>query len=114
MTTPEDALAAVVEASVLAVPGVTAVFRTGGAASRIADAGARLLGLRDDDSPVVRVQRSSEGVHVEIAIGVLASVGAVETVRLVHTAIAELISQEGAGPAGIRITVVHVGDPTLR
>ncbi|WP_159500392.1 hypothetical protein [Microbacterium sp. 18062] len=109
-TSPELLLAADIETAILAVPGVTTIFRTGSTASKVVDAGARLLGLRDDDAPLVRIEQAPEGFRVEVAIGVLASAGAVETAHRVHAAIEALTSQQRDGSAEIRITVVHVDD----
>ncbi|MGO1768768.1 MAG: hypothetical protein ACTHZX_02335, partial [Microbacterium sp.] len=54
----DQRLAGDIEDAVLAVDGVTEVFRAGSAASRVADAGARLLGIRDEDAALVRIEDS--------------------------------------------------------
>lgn len=99
-----------IEATVRAIPGVSAIFRSGTTVSKVIDAGARLLGIRDDDIPLVRVEQETEGLRVEVAIGVQPSAGAVETTRRVHAAIDALLAQYGIASAEIHITVVHVDD----
>lgn len=109
-TAPELLLAADIETAVLAVPGVTAMFRSGNTVSKVVDAGARLLGIRDEDAPLVQVEQTPEGLRVEVAIGVLGSAGAAQTARRAHAAIDAASSRHRAGSVDIRITVVHVDD----
>lgn len=110
----EQILAADVEAVVRGVPGVTAIFRSGTSVSKVVDAGARLLGIRDDDAPLVRVEETPEGIRVEAAIGVHGAARASETVRRAHAAIDALLAQHVTVPAEIHLTVVHIDDGPLR
>ncbi|WP_156761149.1 hypothetical protein [Microbacterium karelineae] len=98
-----------IEAAVRAVPGVADVYPTGALASRIVDAGARLLGVRDGDAPLVRVDDGA-GVRVEAAIGVRAGDGAGDVVRAARAAIRAVLDEPGRPEPEIRLTVVHVED----
>ncbi|RGE20390.1 hypothetical protein [Leucobacter sp. wl10] len=109
-TTPDQALAADIESAILAVPGVAAVLRTGTAGAKIIDAGARLLGIRDVDAPLVSIDRTTEHLCVEVAIGALASEGVVGTIHRVHAVIDALILREIGTPADIRVTVAHIDE----
>ncbi len=106
----EQVLAADIEAAVLAVPGVTAIFRSGTTVSKVVDAGARLLGIRVDDASLVRIEQTPESVRVDVAVGVRASARATETARRAHAAIDALIAQRSGAPTEIHLTVVHVDD----
>ena len=110
MMSPEQNLAAAVEAATRAVPGVVRIFRTGTIVSKLVDAGARLVGVRDGDAPLVRLEQTPEGTRVEIAIGVDASAGAVEAVHRVHDALDALLAEHDIRPEEIRVTVVHVDE----
>ena len=111
MIEPKDReLAADIETTVRAIPGVTALFRTGSIVSKVVDAGAQILGIQDDGAPLIRLERPPEGPRVEVAIGVCATVGAVETSGRVHAAIGALCTDQGFNPAEIRVTVVHIDD----
>ncbi|MBO1901727.1 hypothetical protein J4H92_07145 [Leucobacter weissii] len=107
-TASERDLAAGVEAAVRAVPGVSTVFQTGGSASKAVEAGGRLLGIRDRDAPLVRVEDTADGTRVEVAIGVRASAAA--TAHRVRAAIEGVLSRERRPAAGVRITVVHIDE----
>lgn len=109
-TTEENDLADGIETGIRATPGVTALFRTGTTVSKVLDAGARLLGVRDGDAPLVRVEHAPDGVHVDVAIGVQAESGAVETVDRVHSAIRGIVAERALVLAEARLTVVHVDD----
>ncbi len=105
-------LAADIETTVLAIPGVTAVFRPGGVISNVVEAAAQVLGNEENPAPLVRIDQTAEGVRVGVAIGVGSSAGAVETTRRVQAAIGALSTSHGVIPAEIHVTVVHVdGSP---
>lgn len=111
MTEPTDqAMAEDIETAVRAVPGVTTIFRTGGIISKVVDAGAQLFGAQQNEAPLIRWEHTPDGPRAEAAIGVLAAVGAAETGRRVHAAIAALCSSRGCTPVEIRLTVVHIDD----
>lgn len=111
MIGPKDReLAADIETTVRAIPGVTTLFRTGSIVSKVVDAGVQMLGIQDDGAPLVRLERSPEGPRVEVAIGVHATMGAVETSGRVHEAIVALCTDQGFNPAEIHVTVVHIDD----
>ncbi|MEB4613712.1 hypothetical protein OOT08_03575 [Leucobacter sp. M11] len=110
---PDRALATDIEAAILATPGVTTIFRTGTTASKLAEAGARLLGIRDAKTPLVAIERTSEQVSVDVSIGVTGPASVVDTVCRLHTVIDALITQETGGPAEIRITVAHIDGDAL-
>lgn len=103
-------LSAEIEAVIRSIPGVTAIFRTGSTVSKVIGAGAPLLGLPGDDASLVRVEKTQQATRVELAIGVLSSVAAVETVHRAHAAIDAIVAQRSMTPADIRITVVHVDE----
>lgn len=111
-TSQESALAADIELTARAIPGVAALFLAGSLASNMVDAGARAIGLRDDSDPLIRLEQTPEGMRVDIAIGVQAHVGAVETVRRVQAAVRAVIEEHHRAAADIRITVVHINDTT--
>ncbi len=107
-TTTRHDIPGEIEHAVRAVPGVAALYRTGSLASRIVDAGARLLGVRGDDEPLVRVEETGDSVRVDAAIGVRASGGAGEVVRDVHDVVRAILEGWGLADPAIRLTVVHV------
>ena len=109
MNTPDDLmLAADIEAAVRAVPGVAVVYRAGSTLSKAVDATTRLVGLRDEDAPLIDLERAEDGVKVRIAIGVHASDGAAATARRAHAAVQALLAPQSAGDADVHLTVVHV------
>lgn len=111
MTEPIDReLAVDIEAAVRAAPGVTGLFRVGGVISMVVDAGARAAGISGEGSSLARVERSADGLRVEVAIGVDAAAGSVGSSRRVHEAIDALCTARGLLPAEIHVTVVHVDD----
>jgi len=112
MTEPTDqAMAADIETTVRAVPGVTSIFRTGGIISKVVDAGAQLLGPPQNEVTLVRWEHhAAEGSRVEAAIGVCAGAGAAETSRQVHAAITALCTHRGYFPVEIHLTVVHIDE----
>lgn len=117
MSTSDDldlALAADIEAAVRTVPGVVAVYRPGSTASKVVDTAARLLGIRDEAAPLIRLAQTPDGLRVEIAIGVHASEGAPDTARRAHTAVQALLAHHSAPAAGIHLTVVHVDETAPR
>ncbi|MGF3057466.1 hypothetical protein [Microbacterium sp. YY-01] len=113
-TSQEHALAADIEFATRAMPGVTALFRVGSLASKVLDAGARAIGLRDDSDPLVRLEQTPEGLRVDIAIGIQEHAGAVETIRRVSAAVRAVIAEHYSSAAEIRITVVHINDTTTQ
>ncbi|WP_051172456.1 hypothetical protein [Microbacterium indicum] len=106
----ETRLAGDIAEAVREVPGVTALYSPGGAASQLVDAGARALGVRAADAAPVRVERDRDGTRVEVAIGAHAAHGGAATARRVHAAVRALCDARGAGPSIVRVTVVHVDD----
>lgn len=113
MNTPDDpALAADIEAAVRAAPGVAALYRSGSLVSNAIDTGARLLGLREDES-LVRLVRDTEGLRIELSIGVLGAESSAVTALRTHEVIEALLASRHVTDTEIRVTVVHVGDATL-
>ena len=111
-TSQEHALASDIELATRAMPGVGALFRVGSLASNALDAGARAIGIRDHSDSLIRLDQTPAGLRVDIAIGVQAHAGAVETTRRVHAAVRAVIAEQHRAPANIRITVVHIDDTT--
>lgn len=109
-TPPEHTLATDIESAVLTIPGVSTLFRAGTLASHVIDAGATLIGIRDDSAPLVRVDHTDDGPRVDIAIGVRQHLGAVDTTRRVHAAVRAALAERHVAPASIRITVVHINE----
>ncbi|WP_087005790.1 hypothetical protein [Gulosibacter sp. 10] len=99
-----------VEAAVLGVAGVTAVFFAGSRPSRVVDAGVRLLGFRERGAPLVRFERFGDECRVDVAIGVRAAAGVVDTALRVRAAIESIFAESGALRVEARVTVVHVDD----
>ena len=87
--------------------GVSTVFRAGGAFTKMRDAGAKLLGLRDEDS-LVRVESSADGAVIDAAIGVSTGSRAEDVARRVHAAIDAACVAQGIQAAEIRVTVMQV------
>lgn len=109
MSTPDDLmLAADIEAAVRAVPGVAVVYRSGSTLAKAVDATTRLIGVRDEDAPLVDLERSEDGVKVRIAIGVHASDGAAATAGRAHAAIQALLAPQSTRDADVHLTVVHI------
>lgn len=109
-TSHEHTVGADIERAVRAVSGVAALFRAGTLASNVLDAGARVIGIRDDLAPFVRLDQTPDALRVDIAIGVHQYAGAVETIRRVQTAARAVIEEQHLASAKIRITVVHIND----
>jgi len=109
-TSQERTLAADIERAARAEPGVAALFRAGTLASNVLDAGARVIGIRDDSDPLIRLEQTPERLRVDIAIGVQEHAGAVETIRHVQAAVRAVIEERHRAPADLRITVVHITD----
>ncbi|MCS4275931.1 hypothetical protein M2390_001103 [Mycetocola sp. BIGb0189] len=109
MSTVEDfELAAEIEATVRALPGVTGVFQAGLTVARVVEVGARLLGLRDGAATLVLLERESDTVRVSVAIGVDSAFGATETARHTHDAVDTLLRARGDAASSIQLTVVHI------
>lgn len=106
-----DVMAEQVEAAVRATPGVTGVYAAGTPVARAIGAGARGLGVRREDTPLVVVRRSAGETRVDIAVGVGLADGAAATTRAVHLAVRELLTAQGVGDAHITVAVVHVTEP---
>lgn len=113
-TSQEITLAADIEFATRAIPGVTALFRAGSLASNVLDAGARAIGIRDDSDPLIRLERTPEGLRVDIAIGVQDHAGSVETIRRIQAAVRAVIADHHCATADIRITVVHINATTTQ
>lgn len=107
---PDRALIADLEESVRTTAGVSALFPTGGIVSKVLDLGAQLVGVRRDDAPLIRWEPASDGARVEVAIGVYAVAGAVDTSSRVRDAIDALCAERGFPCATIHLTIVHVDD----
>jgi hypothetical protein len=106
----EHALTAHIERTIRATPGVAALFRAGSLVSNVIDAGARVIGIRGESEPLIRLEHTPEGLRVDIAIGVEGHAGAVETIRHVGAAVSVVVEEWHRAPAEIRITVVHITD----
>lgn len=107
---PRTDLAAAIETTVRAVPGVTAIFRSGGTPHKVLEAGARLVGLQDADAPLVRVEESPQHISVDVAIGVGEDAGAVATTERVRSVVAAVLPQDQNLTSEVRITVVHIDE----
>lgn len=103
-----EALAAAIEATVRATPGVRSVYRAGSLVSNAIGAGAVALGVRGDDEPLVAVGRSDRGVAVTASIGIDFTASAADTLRATHAAIDELLAAQGVPRESITLTVVYV------
>jgi len=101
-------VAAEIEAAVRATPGVADLYGPGSLMSNAVGAGARRLGLRDADAPLVLVQQNDDGTQVDIALGVHAAAGATVTTQTVHRVVRDLLAGHGQQEARIVLTVVHV------
>ncbi|MGI6879616.1 hypothetical protein [Microbacterium sp. gxy059] len=110
----ERTLAADIELATRAIPGVSALFRAGTLVSNVLEAGAWVIGIRDDSDPLIRLEQTPEGLRADIAIGVHEHVGAVETIRQVQAAVRAVVEEQHLVVADMRITVVHVSDATRR
>lgn len=106
-------LAADIEGIVREASGVTTIFHTGSLVSKLIDAGVQLIDSQGNGAPLITVERLADEMRVEVAIGVYADAGAVETSHRVHAAIAAFCAAEGCGVAEIHITVVHIDDASI-
>ena len=104
------AMAADIESAVRSVPGVTAVFRSGGMISKVMESGAQLLGTQQVSAPLVRWESSQDGPRVVVAIGVGAASGAAATTCRVHEVIVDLCAARGVTPSDVHVTVVHIDE----
>ena len=102
------ALAAAIEETVWATPGVRTVYRSGSLISNLLRAGAAALGARKEDEPIVSVVPSGAGVSVEASIGVDAGGGAGDTLRAVRAAVDSVLAERGVPRDSLTLTVVHV------
>ncbi|MFD2758749.1 hypothetical protein [Gulosibacter faecalis] len=100
-------LAAEIESAVRAVPGVTIVFRSGSALSKLVEAGAQALGLRDEAS-LVAVEANDAGVRVTASLGLDAGLSVAETLRRAREVIATLLEARGLREPEIRLTAVYI------
>lgn len=105
---PEHLLATEIERSIRAVPGVTALFRTGSTMAKLVDAGAELVRGARGAGPLVRIELAPEGARVTAALGVRAAVSSVETLERVRRVVAAELAAHGHAEAEIHLTVVHV------
>ncbi|MBP6684906.1 MAG: hypothetical protein KA158_05735 [Leucobacter sp.] len=105
---PEHLLATEIEHSIRAVPGVTALFRTGSTVSKLLDAGAELVRGSKAAEPLVRLELTPDGARVTAALGARAAMSSVETLALAHSAVETLLTAHGLTAAEIHLTVVHV------
>lgn len=109
-TNPDHTLAADIEAAILATPGVTAVFRTGSTTAKIIASGATVLGLRETNNPLVRIESTTEQISVEVSIGVTGAVSVIDTVKRLHSLISAMSTQITGQPTETRITVAHIDE----
>ncbi|MCW2287094.1 hypothetical protein EDF60_1744 [Leucobacter luti] len=109
MNTQADvALAARIEETVRAVPGVVTVYRPGSLAARAVAAGAAALAGLADPSSLVHVERTAQGLRVEAALGVHEPESAVSAMRDASAAVLALLSAPERAVAEVVLTVVHV------
>ncbi|GAA1324784.1 hypothetical protein ACFSWE_03210 [Leucobacter albus] len=101
-------LATEIERSILEVAGVTGLFRSGSAVSKLLEAGEELVGGQRRADPLVRVERTDEGVRVSASIGVRQTSSSVDVLRLAHREVATLLASFELPVASIELTVVHV------
>lgn len=92
------------------MPGVTAIFHSGGTPRNVLEAGARLVGIQDADAPLVRVEESPEQISVDVSIGVGEDAGAVATTERVRSVVAAVLPQDPDLTSEVRITVVHIDE----
>lgn len=104
----DEALAAEIEDVLRREEGVAFVNRSGSVFSRLVDAGARALGIRD--AALVALRRDDDGLHIEASLGVDAGHRADATVRGAHGAIRSLLEERGVAVAEIRLTVVYIDE----
>lgn len=103
-------LAPRIDAAVRAIPGVENLYRPGALVSNVLDVGAVLLGVREESPTLVAVRSTSEGIEVDIAVGVGAAHSAAHTVRTVADTVRALLAAAGHESAVIRVTVAHVDE----
>ncbi|MFI9486693.1 hypothetical protein ACIG47_09905 [Promicromonospora sp. NPDC052451] len=101
-------VAAEIEAALRATPGVADLYGPGSLVSNVLDAGARRLGLRDDDAPLVLVREAGTGIRVDIALGVHGTEGARATALAAHETVRGLLTDHDVPDAEIVLTVVHI------
>jgi hypothetical protein len=101
-------LAAEIEATVRATPGVRSVYRSGSLISGLLRVGAEALGVRSDDEPIVSVVLVEGGVAVEASIGVAEGARSGDTLHAVHAAVDALLDEKGVRRRSLTLTVVHV------
>ncbi len=99
-----------IDTTVRAIPGVTGLFSPRGAGAKLVDAGARMLGIRPDDTSLIHLEQTEDGARVEVAIGVQAAAGAVETSCRVQAEIRALCAEQHVVLSEIHVTVVHIDD----
>lgn len=101
-------LAAEIEATVRATPGVRSVYRSGSLISGLLRVGAAVLGARSEDEPLVSVVFAEGAVVVEASIGVDEGARSGDTLRAVHAAVDALLDAKGVRRESLTLTVVHV------
>ncbi len=107
MTTTSESMAAALDRVIADVPGVTALYRTGGLLSHAAAAGKELLHTEGQTVPYVQLAETDTQLNITVTIGVDAH-SATETCRLAYDTILTWLRANGHPDATIFITVAHV------
>ncbi|MDR6868008.1 hypothetical protein J2Y69_002616 [Microbacterium resistens] len=102
----ERELAFAIETALLETPGIAVLFPVDGAVSVAVDAGARLLGIRTDREPLVRVRAESEPIEVDASLGADGTLGAADTTRTARQVIRALLPP--TTEARIRLTLAQI------
>ncbi|WP_435742999.1 hypothetical protein [Microbacterium sp. PMB16] len=112
MTTEARAdLAAAVEKTVRATPGVHNVYRSGSLISNLVRTGAEVLRVRNDSLSMVAVITGERGVAVEASIGIDFHSSAGVILHAVHEAVDALLEASGLQRDTITLNVVYVQPP---
>ncbi len=120
-STDDTSLAADIEAATREVLGVADVYRASRSKmSHIIEAGSQLLGVRDEDAPLVTVVRGTRAgaakgkgsLQIEISVSMYADRSAAESAGRIHQSITSLLASRGEPDADIHITVVHLDEST--
>ena len=101
-------LAERVEAVVLAKPGVRSVYRAGSLMSNLVGESAVAVGISRIDEPLVAVRIADDGAEVEASLGIEYSASAVDLLRDVRSAVAQVLADDGLGVVGIVLTIAYV------
>ncbi|GAA4190893.1 hypothetical protein GCM10022288_20890 [Gryllotalpicola kribbensis] len=107
MTATSESMAAALDRVIADVPGVTALYRTGGLLGQAVAAGKELLRPERESIPYVQLTDSGAHPSITVTIGVDER-SATETCRLAYDTILTWLRANGHTDAAVSITVAHV------